>query len=184
MGHVRGILKATRGRQRGTGDGGTSADHVDGGPRVAALLLCSPHNPTGHVFSTAELQKLGDFCERYDLLLCSDEIHADLLLEEGAVHVPAGKIPALADRTVTLFAASKTFNVPSLCAAFAIIPNLKIRLRFKKEMQGLITEVPCLGLTATEAAFNEGEPWRLALIEQVRTRPTQLISLTNTVFWY
>ena len=59
----------------------------------------------------------------------------------------------LAARTVTLFAASKTFNIPGLCPAFAVIPDPKLRLRFKRAMSGLITEVPCLGLTATEAAF-------------------------------
>ena len=85
--------------------GGSCSDHL-GGPRVAALLLCSPHNPTGHVFEKPELEKLGEFCERHDILLCSDEIHADLLLEPGAAHVPAGAVSeALAERTVTLFAA-------------------------------------------------------------------------------
>ena len=67
-----------------------TARYPDGG-RARAVLLCSPHNPTGHVFSASELRKLGDFCEAHELLLCSDEIHADLLLEPGASHTPAGK---------------------------------------------------------------------------------------------
>ena len=66
-----------------------TARYPDGG-RARAVLLCSPHNPTGHVFSASELRKLDDFCAEHDLLLCSDEIHADLLLEPGASHTPAG----------------------------------------------------------------------------------------------
>eukprot|EP01045_Picozoa_sp_COSAG04_P005657 COSAG04_NODE_265_length_18593_cov_4.226776_13_plen_248_part_00 len=163
-----------------------TARYPDGG-RARAVLLCSPHNPTGHVFSASELRKLDDFCAEHDLLLCSDEIHADLLLEPGASHTPAGACARsladgvsrwaaaltpialcvaasvsdrLAARTVTLFAASKTFNIPGLCAAFAVIPDPKLRLRFKRAMSGLITEVPCLGLTATEAAFVSAPPFR------------------------
>ena len=67
-----------------------TARYPDGG-RARAVLLCSPHNPTGHVFSASELRKLDDFCAEHDLLLCSDEIHADLLLEPGASHTPAGE---------------------------------------------------------------------------------------------
>ena len=75
------------------------------------LILCSPHNPVGRVWTRDELERLGEFCERRDLIVLSDEIHMDLTLG-GRTHVPFASIsPALADRTVTCVAPSKTFNL-------------------------------------------------------------------------
>lgn len=81
-------------------------------PRTRTLLLCSPHNPTGRVWSREELNQLAQFCERHDLVLASDEIHSGLVLDSDKQHIPIASLGDIAERTVTLLSASKTFNLP------------------------------------------------------------------------
>lgn len=138
-------------------------------PSTRMFILCNPHNPVGRVYTKDELTKLGDFCERHDLILVSDEIHCDLIFDETATHITTatlGKI--IADRTVTLMAPSKTYNLPGLAFAFSIIENEKLRLQFRKTLRGIITEVNCFGYAACTAAYNLGEPWRQELLAYLR----------------
>ncbi|KAG5190910.1 aminotransferase [Tribonema minus] len=124
-------------------------------PDIGALLLCNPHNPVGRVFSAAELRRLGEFCERYDVVICSDEIHCDLVLEEGVAHVPMAALDEgrFAARTITVNAPSKTFNVPGLGCSYAVIADCALRRRFLREARGIITQNPTLGYVACEAAY-------------------------------
>jgi len=134
-------------------------------PNTRIFVLCSPHNPVGRVFTREELTQLGDFCERHNLILISDEIHCDLVFDQNIAHtVSATLSPELAARTVTLMAPSKTYNVPGLACAFSIIEDSKLRTRFQKTIRGIITEVNCFGYAGCAAAYNHGEPWRQALI--------------------
>jgi cystathionine beta-lyase len=138
-------------------------------PRTRVLLFCHPHNPVARAWTRAELVKMADFCARHDIILCSDEIHCDLLLEPGALHVPSGvAAPGALARTVTFMAPSKTFNVPGLGASFAIIPDPALRSRMARASHGIVAEVNVFGYVACEAAYREGEPWRLALIDYLR----------------
>jgi cystathionine beta-lyase len=139
-------------------------------PRTRLLLLCSPHNPVGRVWTREELDGLADFCLRHDLLLVSDEIHCDLLLEpESAPHTAALKLAgAMRGRTVTLMAASKTYNVPGLGLCFAIIPDDTLRRRFALTKNTFVAEISPLSFHATQAAFSGGESWRLALCRYLR----------------
>ena len=138
-------------------------------PNTRIFVLCSPHNPVGRVFTREELTQLGDFCERHNLILISDEIHCDLVFDENVTHtVSATLSPELAARTVTLMAPSKTYNVPGLACAFSIIEDSKLRTRFQKTIRGIITEVNCFGYAGCAAAYNHGEPWRQALITYLR----------------
>jgi cystathionine beta-lyase len=138
-------------------------------PRTKILLFCHPHNPVARVWSREELALTADFCARHNLVLVSDEIHCDLLLEPGAVHEPlAIAAPAAAARTVTLMAPSKTYNIPGLGTSFAIIPDSAIRARFAKASAGIVAEVNALGYAACEAAYRGGGPWRDALISYLR----------------
>jgi cystathionine beta-lyase len=138
-------------------------------PRTRVFLLCHPHNPVARVWGREELGKAADFCERHGLVLVSDEIHCDLLLEPGAAHEPvAVAAPAAAPRTVTLMAPSKTFNVPGLGASFAVIPDAALRSRFSKAGAGIVAEVNVFGYVACEAAYRDGEPWRQALVAYLR----------------
>lgn len=137
--------------------------------KTKLLILCNPHNPGGTVFTRDELLRLGEICIRHDLIVCSDEIHCDLVLEEGQRHIPFGCLsPELAERSITLMAPSKTYNLPGLACAFGIFPNEQVRNRFSLAARGIITEVNLFGYTGCEAAYNYGEPWRLKLIQYLR----------------
>ncbi|MDY7117775.1 PatB family C-S lyase [Halomonas sp. SSL-5] len=138
-------------------------------PRTRLLLWCHPHNPTGRVWSHDELAGLAELVERHDLWVVSDELHCDLLLEEGARHVPlAAAFPELAARTITLWAPSKTFNLAGLTAACAVIPDPALRRCFAATAKGLMPDGNVLGLVAAEAAYAHGDPWRQVLLEVLR----------------
>jgi cysteine-S-conjugate beta-lyase len=138
-------------------------------PRTKVLLFCHPHNPIARVWTRAELERIAGFCARHDLVLCSDEIHCDLLLGEGAVHEPIGIVaPGEASRTATFMAPSKTFNVPGLGASFAIIPDPALRARYVRATAGIVAEVNVFCYVACEAAYRGGEPWRQELLAYLR----------------
>ncbi|MFC0268914.1 MalY/PatB family protein [Kushneria aurantia] len=137
-------------------------------PDTRLLLWCHPHNPTGRVFDAKELRRLADFIERHELLVCSDELHCDLILD-GEAHTPLVKAePRLASRTITLWAASKTFNVAGLTSACAVIADPALRQRFRRGCLGLMPSHNIMGQTAARAAYSGGEGWRQALLAQLR----------------
>jgi cystathionine beta-lyase len=128
-------------------------------PDTRVLLFCHPHNPLGRVWSMDEVAALVDFCHRHDLVLCSDEIHCDLILDELA-HVPAAlAAPGAAERIVTLMSPSKTFNLPGLNFAFAIIADEELRRRFRRPGEGLLPFPGCFAVDAAEAAYRGGGDW-------------------------
>jgi len=138
-------------------------------PRTKLFYLCNPHNPLARVWRREELVRLGEFCVRHDLILCSDEIHCDLILDPALPHIPTGTLGAdIAKRTVTLMAPSKTYNVPGLGTSLAIIPDAALRARFVRATAGVVAEVTALGFTACEAAYRDSEPWRQALLAYLR----------------
>lgn len=138
-------------------------------PGCRTWLLCHPHNPIGRAWDEEELGRIAELARRHDCIVCSDEIHCGLLLGEGARHRPfAAAHPGIAERTITLMAPSKTFNVPGLGAAFAVIPDADLRHRFQRAAAGVVPHVNQMGLVAMEAAFRDGEPWRQALLDVLR----------------
>ncbi len=138
-------------------------------PHTRLFLLCNPHNPVGRVWSEEELVQLAALAERHDLLICSDEIHAGLILDADKRHVPIATLaPEIADRTITLHAPSKTFNIPGLACSFAVISNQRLRNILLRTMDGIVPHVNLLGYAATEAAYRLGEPWRQELINYLR----------------
>ncbi|MCP4624186.1 MAG: putative C-S lyase [bacterium] len=133
------------------------------------FLLCSPHNPVGRVFSKQELTSLAAICQKHDIVICSDEIHCDLILDCDKRHIPTATLDSdVAARTITLMSPSKTFNLPGLSCAFAVIPEKKLRRSFKKVMQGIVPGVNAVGYTAARVAFNDCADWHAALIEYLR----------------
>lgn len=137
-------------------------------PRTRLFYLCNPHNPVARVFRRDELLRIGEFCVRHDLVLCSDEIHCDLILE-ALPHVPTSSLSeAIARRTITLMAPSKTYNVPGLGTSLAIIPDAALRARFVRATAGIVAEINCLGYSACEAAYTQCEPWRQELLATLR----------------
>lgn len=145
-------------------------------PRTRLFYLCNPHNPLARVWRRAELERLGEFCARHNLVLCSDEIHCDLILDPSLPHVPSAVIsPGLAARSVTLMAPSKTYNVPGLGTSLAIIPDAGLRARFNRAAAGVVAEVTCLGFAACEAAYRDCEPWRRQLLAYLRGNRDYLV---------
>ncbi len=122
--------------------------------KTSMFLFCNPHNPTGTVYSGDDIKRIADICEREDILICSDEIHSELLLD-GNKHIPIAAIsPEAAQRSITLIAASKTFNVAGLFVGFAIIQNEEIRKKFIKESQEMTLHTNSLGHIASEVALS------------------------------
>ncbi len=118
--------------------------------------------------------------ERHDLLVVSDELHCDLLLDDGARHVPlALAFPALSERTITLWAPSKTFNLAGLTTACAVIPDSRLRRRFAAVARGLTPDGNVLGLVAAEAAYAQGDPWRQVLLEVLRDHRRSLVGASG-----
>lgn len=136
---------------------------VDARPRM--LILCNPHNPTGRVLSRAELESVLAFAERHDLIVVSDEIHADLIYP-GARHLPfAALSDAAAARTVTLNSATKSFNIAGLRCAVAHFGTPALQQRFHARLPARLTgAVNNLGIDATVAAWNDGQPWLDAVL--------------------
>jgi cystathionine beta-lyase len=128
--------------------------------RTKMLILCSPHNPVGRVWTREELTELGQVCLRKNVLITSDEIHSDLILC-GARHVPLASLSdALAQNTITLLAPSKTFNIPGFYTAAAIIPNARLRAQFNIMRGNFGLEGGnVLGMVALEAAYRTGAEW-------------------------
>ena len=123
------------------------------------FLLCNPHNPVGRLFGRAELEGVAQACLRRGLWIVADEIHCDLLLD-GRQHLPiAALAPEVEARTVTLMAPSKTFNLPGLKCAVAIIPDAPLRARFVAAAADLVAKIGVLGYTGAVAAYREGDAW-------------------------
>ena len=133
------------------------------------FLFCHPHTPVGRCWSRDELLALADYAERNDLVVCSDEIHCGLILDADKRHIPFASLsPAAAQRSITLLAPSKTFNIPGLGCAFAVIPNPALRRQFERAMHGIVPHVNVLGLAACEAALRHGGDWHRELIAYLR----------------
>jgi len=122
--------------------------------QAGMFLLCNPHNPLGIIFSRKDLLRIGEICIKNDVLIVSDEIHSELLLDNNEF-TPLAKLSAeIAKRTITLVAPSKTFNVPGLFCGFAIIPNEELRLAYTKTVEHLRLHVSSMGLHAARIAFS------------------------------
>jgi cystathionine beta-lyase len=138
-------------------------------PSTRLLLLCNPHNPVGRVFTRDELRAIAEICERHNVVMCSDEIHAGLVLDQDKRHVPLASLSEdIAQNTVTLMSASKTFNLPALGCAYAIVSNPELRAKLKKATAGIVHHVGLMGYVATEAAYRHGKPWQLELLDYLR----------------
>jgi len=138
-------------------------------PRSKLLLLCNPHNPVGRVFSREELGELARIAAKHDLVICSDEIHCGLILDADKPHVPFATLgDDVSARTITLMAASKTFNLPGLGCAFAVVSDPTLRKRLERAAAGIVPRVTATGFVATLAAYRDGEPWRTALVDYLR----------------
>jgi cystathionine beta-lyase len=127
--------------------------------RTKTFLLCNPHNPVGRVFTFKELEAIADIFLRHNVIICSDEIHCDLLYP-GYRHLPIASLgPEVAKQSVTLLSPSKTFNLAGFDFGFAIIPNAELRKIWQTVSSGLIPGVNIMGHVAARAAYRYGQEW-------------------------
>lgn len=146
-------------------------------PRTQLFTLCNPHNPVGRVFTQTELSTLAGICAKHDMIICSDEIHCGLILDENKSHIPTATLdPEIARRTITLMAPSKTYNLPGLGCSFAIISDTHLRQDFRKAMAGIVPLVNTFGFTAALAAYRHGHQWRASLLDYLRTNRNRVIN--------
>ena len=132
-------------------------------------LLCNPQNPGGTVYTESELQQFAAFCEERDILICSDEIHAGLVLDPKTHHTPIASISkSTSMRTVTLMSLNKVFNFPGIGLAWAVAENPRLREAMQTDLHRTITDPGLLAYTATMAALQNGEPWRQELLSYLR----------------
>ncbi len=130
---------------------------------TSVFILCNPHNPVGRVFRKDELEHMAELCLKRGVVICSDEIHCDLLFK-GKKHTPIASLDKeIAQNTITLMAPTKTFNIAGLQCSFAIVQNQELRKKLEQTAKGLVMWVNLMGLTATLAAYRDGQEW----LEQV-----------------
>ena len=151
-------------------------DLVENG--VKLYLLCNPHNPGGRVWEKEILEKIGQLCQKYGVLLVSDEIHQDLTLF-GHKHQSFNTVnPAFKEFSIILSSATKTFNIAGTKNSYAIIENPKLRLAFqKRQLANNHHEISGLGYLATETAYRYGEDWLTELKELIEQHINYVVDL-------
>jgi cystathionine beta-lyase len=133
--------------------------------QTRVFILCNPHNPVGRVFRREELERMAEICLVKGVVICSDEIHCDLLYK-GQKHIPIASIDKeIARNSITLMSPTKTYNVAGLQCSFAIIQNQELRKKLENAMKGLVMWVNLIGLTATLAAYRDGQEWLDQVLE-------------------
>ncbi|MGH0000950.1 MalY/PatB family protein [Pseudovibrio ascidiaceicola] len=149
------------------------ADQID--ERTKILLLCSPHNPGGRVWTAEELTRICEFCLEHNILIISDEIHHDLILD-GSKHVVTSTLSeAIAERTITFTSASKTFNLAGFATAACIISNKELRDKIRKVFTACGVHATPLGSQATTEAYNHGDEWLTEACDYIAANQELLI---------
>ena len=152
-------------------------------PNTKIFILSHPHNPTGNVWSEAELRSMGEICARHGILVVADEIHQDLIMNPAAKHIPFASLgEAFAQNSITCTAPSKTFNLPGLQSANLFIPNPRLRTEFLRQYdRNMFPLVNVMGMVAAEAAYRHGEPWLEELLVYVRANHTHFADAINSL---
>jgi len=133
-------------------------------PRAKAMILCSPHNPVGRVWTKEELAEVSRICLENDVFIISDEIHCDLVYKNHR-HIPLALVSEdIANNSIICISASKSFNLAGLKTSSVVIPNKRIRQKFEHRLESVLVKSPnVFGCVAAEEAYNHGEDW----LEQV-----------------
>ena len=157
-------------------------DHLEELFRAGAKLffLCNPHNPVGRAWSREELEQLADLCVKYDVMVISDEIHSDLLLN-GNKHIPFASLGKdIADLTLSCMAPSKTFNLAGLYTSVMISTNPRLRLRYEKILDAVhVGGDNILGQVALEAAYTSGDEWLSQLLDYLEENYRAFCAVLN-----
>lgn len=136
--------------------------------RSRVFVLCNPHNPVSRAFTEDELERLANVCLRHDVIVCSDEIHADFLYD-GRRHVPVASLSREVEQnSVTLFAPNKTFNIAGVACAIAVVPNETLRCRIVAAKRGLVPHVGIMSYAAALAAYQHEDDWLAGLLRYLQ----------------
>ena len=151
-------------------------------PRTKMFMLCNPYNPAGTVFTENELQTLADICAEHNIVICSDEIHCDLILDETKKHISIAALSQTAEnQTITLLSPSKTFNIAGLGCSFAVIPNDEIRAKYG-DLRYIIEPMnSAYAYQAALAAYRDCDEWHGQLMAYLRKNHTFLLHEMNAI---
>ncbi len=148
-------------------------------PDTRSFMLCNPHNPSGRVFTREELEPIAHACLENNTVICSDEIHSDLVFHPNR-HLPVAAISdEIAANTVTFISASKTFNIAGLKSSAVIITNPRLRELYKKALSGLVGSVNLLGELAMAEAYRSCSPWLEELLVYLQDNRDLLVSFID-----
>ena len=149
-------------------------------PETRIFMLCNPQNPTGRAFSKSELLSMAEVCLKHNIIICSDEIHSDLVFTETK-HIPIASLSKdISAITITLLSASKTFNIAGLKSSAAVITNSILRDRFVQTTNGFVGAVNLLGEIAMRAAFENGEDWLENLLSYLEVNRNLLFDFVHS----
>ena len=140
------------------------------------LMFVNPQNPGGTVYSKKEIKDLTKIIKEKNITVFSDELHCDLILQNNLEHTPLGSMKTIEKNVIAFYSASKTFNVPGLNCAFAVIPCDKLRKAFRKNAEGISDDANITGLIALSAAFKKGWKWRDDLIRYLNKNLETLLN--------
>ena len=146
------------------------------------LFFCNPHNPGGTVFNKEEIQQLVDICEKHNVIICSDEIHCDLILQDELKHVHLASLNDYAEQnSITILGPCKTFNLAGFPLAASIIPNKELREDFIRNTKGIVSHIDNLAFVASTAAYKHAGEWHMELIEYLKENKKILMEGLNAV---
>lgn len=150
--------------------------------KTKIFILCNPQNPLGRNFTEAEVTKVAEFCKEHDLVLISDEIHCDLVLneDEQPFYSALKLTESLRERLIVLQAPSKTYNIAGMGYAFAVIEDDALRSKYNKARGHTLPEINCVAFHTAEAAYRHGEPWRLELIEYLKKNRDTVVDFVRS----
>ena len=149
-------------------------------PNCRVFMLCNPHNPVGRAFRKDELEKLAEICLRHNLVICSDEIHSDLVYS-GHRHTPIASLSKEVEQaTVTLIAPSKTFNIAGLECSVIVCKNPEYRKALESARRGLLGGVNVMGLTAALSAYRDGDEWLRSLLVVLEKNRDLMVEFIRT----
>ena len=150
-------------------------------PDTKLFILSHPHNPTGNVWSAEELAAMGEICARHGVLVISDEVHQDLIINPARKHVPFASLGAeFARNSITCTSPSKTFNLPGLQCANVFVPDRRLRDELARQYErNLYPLINVLGMVAAEAAYRDGEPWLEELLGYLRGNHAHFAQAVN-----
>nr|WP_299422418.1 PatB family C-S lyase [uncultured Emticicia sp.] len=151
-------------------------------PRTRMFMLCNPYNPAGTVFSKKELQMLSDICMEHQIIICSDEIHCDLILDESKKHISIATLgKETENQTITLLSPSKTFNIAGLGCSFAVIPNNEIRTKLTN-LKYIVQPMPsAYAYQAALSAYRDCDEWHMQLLAYLRKNHDYVLHEMNAI---